>query len=97
MVPMGKNLDWLEFLFLFFMPRTYIETTVLIPATNLQLPGAPLTLGQEFLVFLGLWFVMATTIGASSRKDFRDSSCLPSQCVDQSSIPSELLHEPAQV
>jgi hypothetical protein len=61
-------------LFMFFMPRTYIET-VLIPATNLELPGAPLTLG-EFLVFLGLWFVMATTMGAS-RKDFWDS-CPPS-------------------
>jgi hypothetical protein len=58
-------------IFLLFLPRLYI-TTVLIPATNLHLPGVPITLG-ELLVFLGLWLLMATTLGAS-RNDFWDAT-----------------------
>ena len=52
-----------------FIPRTYLES-VLIPSTNIHLPGAPLTLG-ELVQFFGLWMLMATTMGAS-RRDFWD-------------------------
>jgi Transposase IS4 len=56
-------------LFMIFIPRTYLES-VLIPSTNIHLPGAPLTLG-ELVQFFGLWMLMATTMGAS-RRDFWD-------------------------
>lgn len=63
--PIDKD-NLLMTIFMTMIPWNYI-TTVLIPETNKQL-ATPLTMG-EFLKFVGLWLIMATTSG-SKRDDF---------------------------
>lgn len=60
----NSRLDW----FLKFLPVTYIQT-VLIPATNHNLAGAPLD-WPEFLRVIGLLFLMASVNSGCDRRSF---------------------------
>jgi hypothetical protein len=62
-----SRLGWL----LYFLPMKYI-TTVLLVESSKVLPGKPLTLG-EFIRFVGLWLIMATTAGNNRTSFFEQT------------------------
>jgi Transposase IS4 len=57
--------------FRYFLMMKYI-TSVLLVETSKVLPGKPLTLG-EFIWFIGLWLIMATTAGNSRTSFFEQT------------------------
>ena len=70
-VPNSPNSSYIDY-FVYFIPSAYIKE-ILLPETNKRDGGEDITWG-EFLVYIGLWFLMASINSGSDRRSYWENS-----------------------